>query len=166
MDRIWAPWRIQFIHEHRRNPNCGCVFCEIAAPGDEREKLVLYRGEHSFIVMNRYPYNCGHLLIIPNRHTADLSILSKDEHAELMSLCSKSMAVLTERVEAAGFNCGFNFGRLAGAGILDHLHLHVVPRWAGDSNFFPVIGDMRSMPEYLHSTYDRLLDGFNEGGAK
>ncbi|MFH0800708.1 MAG: HIT domain-containing protein [Pseudomonadota bacterium] len=166
MEHLWAPWRMQFIDELRKKAG-GCVFCEAALPGDDRQRLVLYRGKSCFILMNRFPYNNGHLLIIPYRHTGSLAELTGDEHAEMLRLCANSADVMAKAIEAEGFNCGFNIGKVAGAGITDHVHLHVVPRWLGDTNFMPIIGDTRSMPEYLERTYDRLKPGFEKmaGGA-
>lgn len=159
MEQLWAPWRMQFIQE-LRDKGSGCVFCELAQKGDDRERLVLHRGKCCFVLMNRFPYNNGHLLIIPYRHLGALSALEAKEHAEMMQLCAASVDIMGRLLEAEGFNCGINLGKSAGAGIVDHVHMHVVPRWCGDSNFLPVIGDTRSMPEYLAATYDRLRPGF------
>lgn len=159
MEHLWAPWRMQFIEELRVSTG-GCVFCELPARADDRESLILHRGKSCYVLMNRFPYNNGHLLIIPYKHVAELSQLESSEHAELMALCSRSVETMKTRLNAEGFNCGFNLGKVAGAGIKDHLHLHVVPRWCGDANFLPIIGETRSMPEYLQQTYDRLVDGF------
>lgn len=152
---------MQFIRELRERSG-GCVFCELALQGDDRERLILHRGKFSFVLMNKYPYNNGHVMIIPYRHTGVLADLSSDEHMEMMTLCSDSIEVMKKAIEAEGFNCGINIGKVAGAGIRDHVHMHVVPRWNGDNNFMPVLADTRSMPEYLLETYDRLVVGFNE----
>lgn len=159
MDHLWAPWRMQFIRELREYRG-GCVFCELGVPGDDRERLVLHRGKFCFVLMNKYPYNNGHVMIIPYRHTGVLADLNPEEHLEMMKLCSESIEVMKKTIEAEGFNCGINVGKVAGAGIDDHVHMHVVPRWNGDNNFMPVIADTRSMPEYLLETYDRLAGGF------
>lgn len=165
MENLWAPWRMQFIEDLRLRSG-GCVLCELALPGDDRERLVLHRGKLSFVIMNRYPYNNGHLMVIPYRHTASLSALGAEEHAEIMHLCAKSLDVMAGAIGAEGFNCGINIGKVAGAGITDHLHLHVVPRWLGDTNFMPVIADTHSMPEYLAATYDKLVGGFKAGAKE
>jgi ATP adenylyltransferase len=162
MDCLWAPWRIQFIEDQHDKRDNGCIFCSIASQGDDRERLVLYRGKTCYAVMNRFPYNCAHLLVIPYRHEGELKNLGREEYAEMLDIGSKSMEIIKAEIDAEGFNCGFNFGKVAGAGILDHVHFHVVPRWCGDTNFFPVIGDIRSMPEYLQATYDRLNKGFKK----
>ncbi len=162
MEHLWAPWRMQFIEE-LRDRSGGCIFCELAAAGDDRRRLVLHRGKSCYVLMNRFPYNNEHLLIIPSRHVAELTDLTAEEHAEMLGLCGRSVEVMRGTLQAEGFNCGFNLGKVAGAGIADHLHLHVVPRWCGDANFMPIIGDTRSMPEYLEQTYDRLIAGFQKG---
>jgi ATP adenylyltransferase len=161
MKTIFAPWRIKFIEDLRQRKG-GCVFCELALPGDDRSRLVLHRGKNSYVMMNRYPYTCGHLLIIPYKHASSLDELGREEYAEMMYLCARSMGVISPIMNTDGFNCGFNFGRAAGAGIADHLHMHVVPRWCGDSNFLPVLGETRSIPEYLEDTYGRLEGEFKK----
>ncbi len=168
MKQLWAPWRMQFIEELRDRGE-GCIFCELAqtgTPEEDRERLLLYRGENCYVLLNRFPYNNGHLMIIPYRHTGDLGELAPEEHMEMMALCARSIDVLGRRLEAEGFNCGLNIGRAAGAGITDHVHLHVVPRWCGDTNFLPIFGETRSMPEYLQSTYDRLADDYQGRGTR
>jgi ATP adenylyltransferase len=163
MELLWAPWRMQFIDE-LRDRGSGCLFCELATSGGDRERLLLHRGKGCYAVMNRYPYTNGHLMIVPYRHVADLSGLTRDEHAEMLGVCAGAVDILKEALHAEGFNCGFNIGAAGGAGIRDHIHLHVVPRWCGDANFLPIIGGTRSMPEYLEQTYDRLIGGFGRLG--
>lgn len=158
---LWAPWRMQFI-EDLRNKRQNCIFCEMLEAGDDRERLILHRGETSYVMMNRFPYNNGHLLIVSNRHIAAIKDLNSKEYEEIMNLAGQSVEIMTQAINAEGFNCGINLGRSAGAGIKDHIHMHVVPRWVGDTNFLPVISDTRSMPEYLTATYDRLIDGFKK----
>lgn len=159
MNHLWAPWRMKFIEE-LRNRTDGCVFCELAEEGDDRARLILHRGKTCYVLMNKFPYNNGHLLVIPYKHTGSLVDLDSNEHAEMMKLSAHAMEIMERSMEAEGFNCGFNFGKVGGAGITDHIHFHVVPRWNGDCNFLPIIGDTRSMPEYLEATYDRLIGGF------
>ena len=162
MNQLWAPWRMQFIEE-LRDKGSGCIFCELVQETDnDRERLILHRGKSCYVLMNRYPYNNGHLLIIPYQHTGTLSDLSVEENTEMMQLAATSVEIMEKHIEAEGFNCGFNLGKVAGAGIADHLHLHVVPRWCGDTNFLPILGETRSMPEYLANTYDRLIEGFRD----
>ncbi len=161
MDNLWAPWRMQFIEDLRDNPG-GCFLCEYAQAGDERERLVLCRLEHTYVVMNRYPYNNGHVLLVPKSHQGKLVDLTDDEHRELSYLNAQAVEILQEQLGAEGVNCGINIGRVAGAGIIDHVHLHVVPRWNGDNNFMPVLSETRSMPEYLENTYDKLVERFKK----
>lgn len=160
MDKVWAPWRIEYIK--KIDTEEGCFLCDALASKDDRESLVLFKGKEAFVIMNKYPYNSGHLMVVPNEHTPEISALTDACKAEIMSLAGLSMKVLTEAIEAQGFNCGMNCGRIAGAGVKDHFHMHVVPRWAGDVNFFPVLADTKSLPEYLEKTYDRLVGSFKK----
>jgi len=134
----------------------GCIFCEKPKQNQDEENLILYRGKTCFVMMNRFPYNNGHLLIAPCRHTADLSTLSDEEKKEMMDLAGEWVKKLSDRMGAQGCNVGMNLGRIAGAGIADHLHLHLVPRWEGDTNFMPVVGDTKVMSEALEDTYEKL----------
>ena len=161
MEHLWAPWRMKFI-EGLRNEGSGCLFCEMAAEGDDRKRLILHRGKFCYTMMNRYPYTNGHIMIVPYKHTGSLSGLEGDERSEVMDVCASAVDIMEDALNADGFNCGLNIGAVAGAGIKDHVHLHVVPRWQGDSNFMPIIADARSMPEYLEETYDRLVGGFSK----
>ncbi len=154
MKIIWAPWRIAYIAKEKEE---GCIFCEKPKENKDRENLILYRGESGFIIINRYPYSNGHLMAVPYRHTNELSELNDAERLELMNLTIKCAEIL-KVIKPDGFNIGMNLGRIAGAGIDDHLHFHVVPRWNGDTNFMPVIGDVKVMPEYLDHTYLKLAE--------
>jgi len=135
----------------------GCILCEKPKEGRDSENFILFRGEAVFIIMNIFPYNSGHLLIAPYRHLDTLALLTKEEAAELMAFAQKSEKVLKEALKAEGFNLGINLGKAAGAGIEGHIHLHVVPRWNGDTNFMPILGETKVIPEYLSSTYLKLL---------
>jgi len=137
-------------------PPEGCVFCSALAAPDDRKNLVLHRAPHAFLILNTYPYTPGHLMVVVNRHVGVLAEASEEELAAVMRLVRKAVAILTEEYRAEGFNVGLNQGRVAGAGITDHLHVHVVPRWNGDTNFMPVFADARVVPEALEVTYDRL----------
>lgn len=162
MKHLWAPWRLAYVAGPKVE---GCVFCEALASGDDRATLVLHRADLGFLILNRFPYNSGHLMVVPNRHVARLDGLSPQEHEALMRLAALAVRVLERASGPEGFNIGMNLGRAAGAGIDDHLHIHVVPRWVGDTNFMPVIGDVKVMPEHLANTYDRLatvLAGLSE----
>jgi len=134
----------------------GCIFCTAPAAGDDRNQLVLHRGAHGYLILNAYPYASGHLLAVVYRHIATLAEASRDEAAGLMTLVTTATKLLAEEYRPDGFNVGLNQGRVAGAGIADHLHMHVVPRWSGDNNFVAVVGETRVLPEALDVTYDRL----------
>ena len=161
MSNMWAPWRMEFIEDLRNKPD-GCIFCKLQEQGDDRERLVLTRTPHAYVVMNKYPYNSGHLLIVPNSHKERLTDLSAEEQSELMRLMGNAVDILMEALNAEGANGGVNIGRAGGAGLTDHVHMHVVPRWSGDTNFMPIMSDTRSMPEYLEQTYDKLVGGFSK----
>jgi ATP adenylyltransferase len=136
----------------------GCVLCEALSSSDDRKNLVLRRGDHAFLILNAYPYTPGHLMAAVNRHVGALVAVTADEIGGVMDLVKLAVAILTVEYRAEGFNIGLNQGRVAGAGIADHLHVHVVPRWNGDTNFMPVLGQVRVIPEALETTYDRLRE--------
>ena len=137
-------------------PASGCVFCTALAGADDRASLVVHRGAHAFLILNSYPYAPGHLMAVPNRHVGALTAAHPDELADAMGLVQRAMVALGAEYHPDGFNVGLNEGRVAGAGIEDHLHVHVVPRWSGDSNFITVLGETRVLPEALHETWTRL----------
>jgi ATP adenylyltransferase len=156
MDRLWAPWRLEYLVQEKP---AGCIFCQ---QGDPRELLILKTTPHAIIMLNRYPYTNGHLMVAPRRHTADLSALTEPEMLELFRGVALCREVLAQSCAPDGYNIGANLGKAAGAGVDDHLHLHVVPRWNGDSNFVNVVADLRVIPEALQASYDRLLPYFEE----
>jgi ATP adenylyltransferase len=151
MNRLWAPWRHEFVGSKPR----GCIFCRIPGLKDDRSNLLLKRGSHTFLLMNRYPYNSGHLMVATYRHIVEIGELRPDEAKELVEMLKLGCKVLKDELRAEGFNLGSNIGRVAGAGF-EHLHLHIVPRWSGDTNFMPVVGETKVLPEHLESTYARL----------
>ena len=153
MKNIWAPWRIDYITAPK---NDGCFLCQYFSEDRDRENLILARGPLCAIVMNRYPYNAGHLLVLPYREVPDLAELTQEERHELMDLIVKAQEILTRALRPDGFNTGFNFGEAGGAGIPCHLHCHVVPRWNGDTNFMPVIGNTRVIPDSMNAMWERL----------
>lgn len=155
---------MQYIQAATEEPEgqVGCIFCAIAT-GDESDR-VLTRGTLGYVVLNKFPYNPGHLLVVPNRHEGDLEGLTPDENAELQALLQRSIRALRAESEPHGFNVGMNLGRIAGAGIPGHLHWHIVPRWSGDTNYMPVVGETRVLPELLADTYRRLAPRFEEDG--
>ncbi len=155
---LWAPWRMEYILGEKEK---GCIFCTRLQLQDDQKNLILYRGEHNFIIMNKYPYNNGHLMVVPNRHTADFESLTEHESLEMMNLIAKSLRVLKETIRPHGFNIGINLGEIAGAGIDDHLHFHIVPRWAADTNFMPVVAETKVISEALAQTWERLKKFFD-----
>lgn len=154
MDRIWAPWRLEYI---RSEEDAQCFLCRTVDEDEDRENLLLKRGEACGVIMNRYPYNNGHLLVFPYRHVAELSDLNSDERLEIMNLVDQFIVCLKKSVKPDGFNVGFNLGKVAGAGLESHLHAHIVPRWNGDTNFMPVIGGTKVIPQALTDLYDELI---------
>ena len=156
---LWAPWRVEFI---RGEKSPDCFLCGNESPNVERyeEKLIARRGKHCFVILNRYPYNSGHLLVAPYRHAADLPLLSADERAELLELTIQSELTLRKVMNPAAFNVGLNLGAAAVAGVAEHLHMHVVPRWVGDNNFMPVLADIRCVPEALENTRKLIADNW------
>ncbi len=155
---LWAPWRIKYV-ENCDKPT-DCIFCEKPVEDKDQENLIVYRGEHNFIIMNKYPYNNGHLMIVPYTHTCDLSALDQATKAEWIDLIELSQKVLAESMAPHGFNVGMNMGRVAGAGIAEHLHFHIVPRWNGDTNFMPVLGNAKIVSEGLEDTWEKLNNIF------
>ncbi len=163
MERLWAPWRMEYILNQKVE---GCIFCLSDEKEKDRDNLVLYRSGRSFVMMNRYPYCNGHLLVSPYRHVPDLEKLNGEEMLDLFSTVTLCCRVLKEKFLPQGFNIGINLGKAAGAGVDDHIHVHIVPRWVGDTNYMTVIADVRVMPENLMATYDRLLPGFSSSGLE
>lgn len=153
MERLWSPWRLAYVTQ-ASGESSGCIFCTTTAPG--RDDLILYRGQTCYVILNLYPYNSGHLMVVPNRHIASLHATTPAERDELMHLTRHAEMALMEAYSPQGINMGINLGRPAGAGILDHLHVHAVPRWNGDTNFMTVIGETRVLPEDLQETKKRL----------
>ncbi|MFC2060073.1 HIT domain-containing protein [Chloroflexota bacterium] len=157
MKQVWAPWRIEYILMEKPS---GCILCEKPGEDNDAANHILHRGDKNYIIMNIYPYNPGHLLITPYRHVASLEELSVDELHEHFEMVSRGIKVLREAFNPGGFNIGINMGKVAGAGIEDHLHSHIVPRWQGDTNFMPVISDVRVVAEALAETYEKLKGKF------
>lgn len=157
MERLWAPWRLEYVGAAERAP--GCVFCA-KQEADDETGLVVHRGETCFVVLNKYPYTSGHLMVAPFRHVAAPGDLDTAERAELWELLDRSLAALAKAFAPHGYNAGLNLGRAAGAGIEDHLHLHVVPRWTGDTNFMPILADVRVMPQHLGDTWRALREAW------
>ena len=159
MNRIWAPWRIDYIKSEKEP---GCIFCEMLEHGNDEEMLILKRGKKCFVVMNKYPYTNGHLMAVPYEHTRDLPNLDPETAAELIELVKQCTAALTGAMNPHGFNIGLNLGLVAGAGVEEHLHFHIVPRWNGDNNFMPVLADCRVINEHIGETYLHLKKQFEK----
>jgi ATP adenylyltransferase len=158
MKELWAPWRMEYILGAKAQ---GCIFCQMPSEASAfRERLVLLVQPHAFVCLNRYPFTSSHLLVAPRRHVSDLTDLTTDEYAALMTLVREATARVRKALNPGGFNLGFNLGHAAGAGIADHVHGHIVPRWEGDTNFLPVLADARVMPEYLDDSWRRLYPHF------
>ena len=156
MDFLHAYWRMEYIETPKEEKDVGNLFLNLPKENDDRKNLILIRGKYHYVVMNRYPYNAGHLLVVPYREAADLDDLSDEEQMELMKLIIRSKSMLKAAIEPDGFNIGINLGAEAGAGIPWHLHCHIVPRWRGDTNFMPVIGKTRVLPTALETLWERL----------
>jgi len=154
---LWAPWRIDYILGAKPE---GCVFCAMPEENDDRRHNILCRGQTCYVVLNLFPYNSGHLMVAPFRHVSDYTALTSEELAESAELTKKSILALKQTFKPDGFNVGLNQGKVAGAGIEEHLHLHIVPRWNGDFNFMPVIGETKVMPQHLSVTFEALADKF------
>ena len=152
---LWAPWRLEYIQS--ADDQDGCVFC-LAAEGGDEEKLVVQRGERAFVLLNRFPYASGHLMVAPRRHVGDFGALDDAETLEIHGLATAALQALGALYRPDGHNLGWNLGRVAGAGVVDHVHLHVVPRWGGDTNFMPVLADVKVLPEHLTETRRRLVE--------
>ncbi len=161
MEQLWSPWRMAYILGEK---NHECVFCHAlgADPSDDREYLILHRGKHCCVIMNLFPYNNGHLMVIPYAHQPTFEGLSAEALVELMTLVNKSVSTLRQAMNAQGFNVGVNLGEVAGAGIGEHVHMHIVPRWTGDTNFITTVGQVRCIPESLAGSYDKLKSAWDE----
>lgn len=159
MKLLWAPWRIEYIRSPKHN---GCIFCDFPKENKDEERLILYKGKNAFIIMNNYPYNPGHVMIAPYRHIGKWEDLTDEELLEIMKLSQLIIKALKKAMNPDGFNIGVNLGRVAGAGIDDHVHLHVVPRWNGDTNFMPVLTSTKVIPESLEEAYKELKKAIDE----
>ena len=153
MKQLWAPWRLEYIEQADEQESC--VFCR-ALEADDETGLVVHRGARAFVLLNKFPYASGHLMVAPNRHEDDFGALDREEAAEVHALTSSALGALAETMGPQGFNLGWNLGRIAGAGVVDHVHMHVVPRWAGDTNFMPVLADVKVLPEALEETRRKI----------
>ena len=158
--RIWAPWRLAYVKDASKDVEQDCIFC--AKPGEDEDEanLIVHRGDRCFVILNLFPYTNGHLMVAPYEHIGAIQLLPPETTAEMMALAQRAISILEDKYAPHGFNVGFNQGRVAGAGVEHHIHMHVVPRWAGDTNYMPVIGDTRVMPQTLEDSYDALAGKF------
>lgn len=162
MDRLYTPWRYDYIKgaSGEKTSSGTCIFCKLPAIGDDEQTFIVHRAAFNYIVLNIYPYISGHLMIVPFEHTADFSNLSRDSADEMMELAQRAHAILGDVYKPHGFNLGMNLGQSAGAGVTDHLHMHVLPRWTGDANFMSTVGETRVIPEDLQTTFHKLANRF------
>ncbi len=160
MKHIWSPWRMEYIENHDKVE--GCVFCKALELQDSPENLIVYRGSHAFVILNRYPYTSGHVMVVPMRHQPDLEGLQTAERSEMMELTALASGVLRQLYNTGAFNIGLNIGVAAGAGIKEHVHIHVVPRWVGDTNFMSTLAEVRVLPENLADTWSKIRHSFGD----
>jgi ATP adenylyltransferase len=151
---LWAPWRLEYVGGADEQE--GCLFCKAVESVDDEAALVVHRGRHAIVLVNKFPYASGHLMVAPRRHVGEFAELTDEEALELHRLAGQGIGALAQLYEPQGYNVGWNLGRIAGAGVVDHVHVHVVPRWAGDTNFMPVLADVKVIPEHLAETRRRL----------
>lgn len=160
MNHLWSPWRMTYIENAKKEE--GCVFCNAQAKQDNVENLIAFRGKFSYVILNRYPYTSGHLMVIPFVHVPNLESLDSETRAEMMELTSQCTTILKNIYKTESFNVGANIGEAAGAGVLGHVHIHIVPRWSGDTNFMSTVGETRVLPESLEETYKRVSQAFQK----
>ena len=161
MDKLWAPWRVKYITKIIKAPK-GCVFCKILSEKRDKRNFIIARKKHSYAVLNLYPYNNGHTLIVPNRHVFDLSSLKREEREELMDLLESIKKLLDKTMNPHGYNVGINLGKAAGAGFPEHVHIHLVPRWKGDVNFMPVTGHTKVISQSLRALHDLMTTEYRK----
>jgi ATP adenylyltransferase len=164
MEYITAPWREKYVKEVFKMKEC--IFCQAQKQKNDKDCFILFRGDHNFILLNKYPYTPGHLMVAPYKHLDSIELVDKKSSEEMMELLKKCLRILREQYKPHGFNTGMNIGHSAGAGVADHYHLHVIPRWIGDSNFMPLVGKTKVVLEDLHTTYDELFTHFQKKEGK
>ncbi len=160
--RIWAPWRLAYVTDAGKDAEDACIFCAKPLEGDDEATLIVHRGERCFVMLNLFPYTNGHLMVAPYAHIGSIAEIDSETVAEMMALAQRGIRVLENKYAPHGFNVGFNQGRVAGAGVEHHIHMHVVPRWGGDTNFMPVLGDTRVMPQTVEQSYETLKGSFDD----
>lgn len=164
MDKLWSPWRSKYIESFKpgNKKDEGCLFCRVSKENKDKENYILYRGKNSYIIMNLYPYNSGHLMIVPYMHASSLNELDAETRIDCINMINTGCEILSKALFPHGFNIGANIGRVAGAGIEDHVHFHIVPRWNGDTNFMPVLNEVKLISEYMDETYEKLKNALRE----
>lgn len=162
-EKLWAPWRMKYIEGINPNNSGGCLFCEKPGEQDDKNNYIVLRAKTCYVIMNIYPYNNGHLMVVPYRHTPNIGDLTPEERLELMDVINLIIETIKGIMRPDGFNIGMNLGRIAGAGIENHIHMHIVPRWNGDTNFMPIIGNAKVICESLEDTYDKLKKALSAG---
>lgn len=162
LKHLWAPWRMEYLTSDKKEERVGCVFCGLASSREDKKNLVVHRMERVFVVLNKYPYNNGHLMVIPYAHATDLTQLEDDSLGEMWRALRRAVKALQRAYRPEGFNIGMNLGLAGGAGIPGHLHLHVIPRWNGDTNFMPLIAETKALPQHLMTSYDQIHSQFEE----
>ncbi|MBO9369346.1 MAG: HIT domain-containing protein [Chloroflexi bacterium] len=160
MKHLWSPWRMSYIENHSKEE--GCVFCRLQAMEDSPENLIVFRGQRAYVILNRYPYTSGHLMVVPYVHVSTLEDLDAPTRAEMMELTTQSMRVLRRVYRPHAFNIGANIGEAAGAGVKEHVHIHIVPRWVGDTNFMSTLGETRVLPEALEDTFRKVRQAWEQ----
>ena len=164
-ERLWAPWRLEYIEKASKDPGGeGCIFVDLPKKEDDRKNLILFRGETAFVMLNAFPYTNGHLMVAPYKHTAEMSELTDDELLEVNQLVSQCLKWIKKAYGPDGFNIGVNLGKVSGAGIPDHIHWHIVPRWEGDTNFMTTVGEVRVLPQSLEESWERLRKVMRDEG--
>jgi len=167
MDYLWTPWRYQYVSQPAAaGGNPACIFCEALKRKDDAETLILFRGRKNFVLLNRYPYTTGHAMVAPYEHVGELERAPAETLAEMVELCQRLQRAFAKEYKPDGYNLGMNLGRIAGAGVADHLHMHVLPRWAGDTSFMTTVGEARVEPEELATTFEKLKRHFDKARRK
>lgn len=156
MNQLWAPWRMEYLKDHK--PTTDCIFCKFVSEQNDKQNLIAHRGTHCFVILNKFPYNNGHVMVVPNEHVPQFDELSETVLKEMNELIKISSKALDQCYKPQGYNLGMNIGEASGAGVKDHLHMHIVPRWNGDTNFMPVLAETKTMPQHISASYEKISE--------